>query len=50
MKVVFHDFPGTFHVHFPGLANCHDHLCPFFHVFPVPFNVMYIKQARLSQT
>jgi len=44
-KVVFHNFSGSFHVHFQDLPR------PFmstFYVFPVLFNGMNIEQVRLS--
>jgi len=42
LKVVFHEFPGSFHVHFPGLSMS------IFHVFPVRFNGMDTELVRLS--
>jgi len=45
LKVVFHDLPGPFYVHFPGLSR------PFvsiYHVFPGLFHREDIEQVRFS--
>jgi len=34
MKVVFHDYPGPFHAHFPGPSMT---IMSIFYVFPVPW-------------